>query len=200
MCVCVIFVPFRYFSVCRDSSADECEVYRHCFVLIIWLNVLFQCFPCLCKHILKSSNIKQPLIPLAVPLISDEQICPSLLFPVNKHLHPVDTPSRSNPLLSLIGLGVRDGTMQGRVDRHCNKTDNNSKFQVELLLHLIKLSFVFIPAHCGPYYEVQVCSHFATEEAAFPSRAGAEPQTRELRNAPDRSVGGKVFIEIAKCR
>lgn len=79
-------------------------------------------------QVIQSSNIKRPLIPLAVPLISDEQICPSLLFPVNKHLHPVDTLSRSNPLLSLIGLGVTDGTVQGRVDRHCNKTDNNSTF------------------------------------------------------------------------
>lgn len=47
-------------------------------------------------------------------------------------------------------------------------------------------SLIFFPLPCqGRYYEVQVCSHFATREAAFPSHAGTEPQTRELSNAPD---------------
>lgn len=58
-------------------------------------------------------------------------------------------------------------------------------FDVKLLFHLVKQSFIFILPCCGLYYEVQVCSHFATREAALPSHAGAEPQTRELSNAPD---------------
>lgn len=46
------------------------------------------------------------------------------------------------------------------------------------------LHFFFYPRR-GPFYKVKVCSHSATGEAAVPSHAGTEPQTRELRNAPD---------------
>lgn len=117
------------FGIYVARSRVRCLMILKCTVIALFPSPCSKCcfvlFLCLNKHILKSSTIKQPLIPLAVPLISTEQICPSLLFPVNKHLHPVDTPSRSNPLLSLIGPDVTDGAVQGRVGRRCSKTNIN---------------------------------------------------------------------------
>lgn len=128
VCICMGGILFIYlFLPFRTSMRMSIDVSKQPLLLCSHhpAQSAVLCFLCPYKHILKSSSTKQPLIPLAVPLISDEQVCPSLLFPVNKHLHPVDRPSRSNPLLSLIGLDVTDGTLQGRVDRRCNKTDIN---------------------------------------------------------------------------